>query len=296
MYRRYGVFLIATSLLASGCTQTVRHTNTLLFATNTQIAISAGTSATAQPDVTIGYKRQEAVVMPLVANVASGAGNADELIPCGSPGGTQVSEHEIKETKASTPAENIETFAEKCLIVGENTKSGSRDSYSVLASFGAKFGGRTFGTTPEASVGIAQYFATGVAAQLLAVTGGASIVSTAAQEPMTPAKSAAVAAVMNPDEAQSAALGAANYEQAVKAGIAQGTKALALILQTRICLKDSTIGPKLRDAIVADSRTKVDAKTIIEAGTASQQDLTDYFQTADPVVEKAIAEIVALKC
>lgn len=275
MYRRYGFILIASSLLASGCTQTVRHTNTLLFATNTQIAISAGTSATAQPDITIGYKRQEAVVMPLVANYAPDPKEPGKLVPCGN---------------ATSPP------ADGCLIVGKNGTSGAQDSYSVLASFGAKFGAKGNGPQPEASVGIAQYFATGVAAQLLAATGGASIVTTAAPEAVTPAKAAVVAAVMNPEDAQRAALGVANYEQAVKAGIAKGTQTLGLILQIRSCLKDSTNGPKLRDAIAADSRTKDDAETIIEAGTASQKDLTDYFQTADPAVEKAIAEIVALKC
>ncbi len=121
MYRRYGFILIASSLLASGCTQTVRHTNTLLFATNTQIAISAGTSATAQPDITIGYKRQEAVVMPLVANYAPEPKEPGKLVPCGN---------------ATSPP------ADGCLIVGKNGTSGAQDSYSVLASFGAKFGGK----------------------------------------------------------------------------------------------------------------------------------------------------------
>ena len=274
MHCRLGTLLIASALITSGCAQTVRHTNTLLFATNTQIALSAGTSATAQPDITLGYKRQEAVVMPLVANYAPYPHEPGKLVPCAS----------------------ATSVLADCLIVGKNEKTGSHDSYSVLASFGAKFSGLTGGTKPEANVGIAQYFATGVAAQLLALTGGASIVSTAAPEAMTPSTAAAVAAVMNPEDAQRAVLGVADYDKAVADGVAKGIQTLGLIMQTRICLKDSTTGPKLREALAADSRTKDDAKTIIEAGSASQKDLTDYFLIVDPAVEKAIAEIVALKC
>ena len=85
--------------------------------------------------------------MPLVANYAPDPKEPGKLVPCGNA--------------ASPPADG-------CLIVGKNGTSGAQDSYSVLASFGAKFGGKSSGTTPEASVGIAQYFATGVAAQLLA--------------------------------------------------------------------------------------------------------------------------------
>jgi hypothetical protein len=234
--------------------------------------------------------------MPLVANVANGAGNADELIPCGSPGGTQVSEHEIKETKASTSAENTKAFSEKCLIVGENTKSGSRDSYSVLASFGAKFGGRAFGTTPEASVGIAQYFATGVAAQLLAVTGGASIVSTAAQEPMTPAKSAAVAAVMNPEEAQSAALGVANYEQAVQVGVAAGLKRNLIASTGAACFKDPAKANNLLAGLNSVETLKDKASDLEAAGKNSADALSIYLQDTGSSVQKEFSSQILKHC
>ncbi len=296
MYRRYGFILIASSLLASGCTQTVRHTNTLLFATNTQIAISAGTSATAQPDITIGYKRQEAVVMPLVANVANGAGSADELIPCGSPGGKQDSKHEIKDTKTSIPAENTKTFAEKCLIVGENTKSGSRDSYSVLASFGAKFGGRSSGATPEASVGIAQYFATGVAAQLLAATGGASIVTTAAQQPASPEKAAVVAAVMNPEEAQSAALGVANYEQAVQVGVAAGLKRNLIASTGAACFKDPAKANNFLAGLNSVETLKDKASDLEAAGKNSADALSIYLQDTGSSVQKEFSSQILKHC
>lgn len=62
-----------------------------------------------------------------------------------------------------------------CLLVGIN--GSAQDSYSVLASFGAKFDGAAQGSGAHAKGGLAQYFATGMAAQLLALNGGASVVA-----------------------------------------------------------------------------------------------------------------------
>lgn len=275
MYRRYGFILIASSLLASGCTQTVRHTNTLLFATNTQIAISAGTSATAQPDITIGYKRQEAVVMPLVANYAPDPKEPGKLVPCGNA--------------ASPPADG-------CLIVGKNGTSGAQDSYSVLASFGAKFGGKSSGTTPEASVGIAQYFATGVAAQLLAATGGASIVTTAAQQPASPEKAAVVAAVMNPEEAQSAALGVANYEQAVQVGVAAGLKRNLIASTGAACFKDPAKANNLLAGLNSVETLKDKASDLEAAGKNSADALSIYLQDAGSSVQKEFSNQILKHC
>jgi hypothetical protein len=275
MYRRYGFILIASSLLASGCTQTVRHTNTLLFATNTQIAISAGTSATAQPDITIGFKRQEAVVMPLVANYAPDPKEPGKLVPCGN---------------ATSPP------ADSCLIVGKNGTSGAQDSYSVLASFGAKFGGKSSGATPEASVGIAQYFATGVAAQLLAATGGASIVTTAAQQPASPEKAAVVSAVMNPEEAQSAALGVANYEQAVQVGVAAGLKRNLIASTGAACFKDPAKANNLLAGLNSVETLKDKASDLEAAGKNSADALSIYLQDAGSSVQKEFSNQVLKHC
>jgi hypothetical protein len=56
----------------------------------------------------------------------------------------------------------------------------------VLATFGGTFGASTStnpGPTAAANAGIAQYFATGLAARILADRGGAQLVSTAATSP-----------------------------------------------------------------------------------------------------------------
>ncbi|MDP3029794.1 MAG: hypothetical protein Q8O04_09930 [Deltaproteobacteria bacterium] len=73
---------------------------------------------------------------------------------------------------------------ENCLFIGtvckdkecKDKECKDRDTYSVLASFGAKFSGEAAGG-PKATGGLAQYFATGLAARILAKEGGAKIVS-----------------------------------------------------------------------------------------------------------------------
>jgi len=275
MYRRYGFLLIASTVLASGWTLTVRHSNTLLFATNTQVALSVGTNATAQPDVTIGYKRQEAVVMPLVANYAPNPKEPGKLVPCKSPQGPPAPE---------------------CLIIGKNGTANAQDSYSVLASFGAKFGGRTDGTAPEASVGIAQYFATGVAAQLLAATGGASIISTAAQQPASAERAAVVAAVMDPASAQRSALGAANYDRAVELGDAAGLKRNLIASNGATCFKDAATGPKLMAGLKEVDVLKDKATELETAGKESADALSRYLQEIGTAAQKEFSNQILKHC
>jgi len=134
-----------------------RHSNTLVFGTNTSFGLTAGTSAANVPSVSVGYQRQEAVVMPLVANVKDVGG---VLQPCDISPAIAVGDG-----GADTPP---------CMLVGRRDKS--LDTYSVLGSFGATFGAS--GAKGEAQGGLAQYFATGLAAQLLATRGGAALVAT----------------------------------------------------------------------------------------------------------------------
>lgn len=181
MYRRFHAqlaALIALPLLAGGCTQMTRHSNMMVFGTNTVLGVRVGSSAANVGSVDIGYTRQEAVVMPLVANVAS-PGDPSLLVPCamaqptpppGGGGGVPA--------VMPPPPPNPAAIARvnPCLLVAVNAAEGARDSYSVLASFGASFGGSS--SSGEAKAGLAQYFATGLAAQLLALNGGAAVVAT----------------------------------------------------------------------------------------------------------------------
>jgi hypothetical protein len=151
----------AITLLSAGlgaCVQATRHSNTMLFGTSTQFGIRAGQSATSVPEINVGYARQEAVVMPLVANTSD---NGTYQTPCN--------------VSAGIPAPPAGLVVHPCLLVAVNGKA--QDSYSVLASFGAQFDGSVQAGGTGVKGGLAQYFATGVAAQMLAISGGASVVA-----------------------------------------------------------------------------------------------------------------------
>ena len=161
MRRRFfgiaGTALIGITL--GGCVQMTRHSNTLVFGTNTSFGIKVGTDATSTPGITIGYNRQEAVVMPLVANTDDD-GNTQK--PCPKP---------------NAPAGASPVLDASCILIGKQSTD-TYDSYSVMASFGAKFSASGKPNDPGAGGQIAQYFATGLAARTLAARAGAAAVST----------------------------------------------------------------------------------------------------------------------
>ncbi|MCM0031888.1 hypothetical protein [Sandarakinorhabdus limnophila] len=144
---------VMVGAMLSGCAQMTRHSNTLVFGTNTSFGIKVGTDAASTPGVTVGYSRQEAVVMPVVANTADN-GNVQAPCPVGTGGVGGA-------------------IAEVCLLRASD--GGKKDAYSVLASFGTKYAAG--GGTPNANGQIVQYFATGIAAQKLAENGGAAAIA-----------------------------------------------------------------------------------------------------------------------
>jgi len=146
--------------MTSGCVQATRHSNMMVFGTNTSFGIKVGTAPNQVPSVVVGYDRQEAVLMPLLANTVDlkNAGIGENLLsPCPvSPSGAAAQIH-------------------PCLFAAR--RGDAIDAYSVLASFGANFEGGNTATNATAKGGLAQYFSTGMAAQILALTGGASVVA-----------------------------------------------------------------------------------------------------------------------
>jgi len=128
-----------------------KHGDAVLFGTNTQFGIDASVDpSTTAPKVTVGYKRQEFVWMPLLAN----------------------GEHSVLTEKNKKP------FDETLKYVGKH--GNDSDMYSVLASFGTKYDAQAAPADVRVGGGIAQYFATGLAARALAQAGGASLVNTQA--------------------------------------------------------------------------------------------------------------------
>jgi len=172
MHRRFHAQLAALAalpLLAGGCAM-MPHSNMVVFGTNTVLGVRVGTAATQVPSIDIGYSRQEAVLMPVVAN-ATLATDRTKAVPCDLSANVKLVAGQVD------PQDGPVLAPHPCLLVATNDREGARDSYSVLASFGANFGGSSKTTEATAQGGLAQYFATGMAAQLLALNGGAAVVA-----------------------------------------------------------------------------------------------------------------------
>lgn len=151
------------------------HSNTLVFGTTTKVAIDVAQEPTGALGVTIGYKRHEAVWMPLIANKE---GNG-KLMP----------------NSCSTDA---------CTKLVGTTGSTAVDTYSVLATFSGDMSGS--GKSADAKGSVAQYFATGFAARSLAERGGAAVVNSAATEPVDPDVQRAAKEIIETKNAQIAAI------------------------------------------------------------------------------------------
>lgn len=158
--------LINSLFFIDGCA-TPRHTNTLIFATNTKVAIDVSQDPTGALGVTLGYKRQEGVWMPLLANKAADS-SGKNLIPDACAGDACKS------------------------FIGSSGGAGNedKDTYSVLATFGGSTGGDA--KDGKANASVAQYFATGLAARLLAQNGGAAMVNTGAEPAVQTVKTVTV--------------------------------------------------------------------------------------------------------
>ena len=167
--------LIALAALAAGCMQQP-HNNVLLFGTDTKVALDVSSSATSggAPQLTLGYRRAEAVWMPLVVNDYTCVGND----PNQCTAKTAYEEEKVTDangvvTERKFPSEYTGETVVKTTSGGSTTvEKTERDAYAVFASFGAKFAGEATGTNAQASGGLAQFFATGVAAQRLAESDG----------------------------------------------------------------------------------------------------------------------------
>lgn len=159
MRRIYTVIAIA---LLNGCA--AKHHDVLLFGTDTSFGVNVGAdpAAATVTNVAIGYRRREAVFMPLLAN------GVDSKAPL------------TGDAKYQGSAEGSVPCDKGC---------GGTDTYSVFASFG----GRASGKTGAAGLQVAQFFATGIAAQRLAKNERASeLVATGA--PQATAEAAAAEA------------------------------------------------------------------------------------------------------
>jgi len=113
----------AAMLLLGGCA-TPEHSNTLIFGTTTKFALDVSQDPTGALGVTLGYRRQEAVWMPLLPN----QGKSGERAPA-----------DCRDRKDCP------------MFVAED--GADRDTYSVFASFG----GSGAGGVGAAEAGAAQF-------------------------------------------------------------------------------------------------------------------------------------------
>ena len=236
MRRIYTVIAIA---LLNGCA--TKHHDVLLFGTDTSFGVNVGAdpAAATVTNVSIGYKRREAVFMPLLANgmdseaTIDGAnakyqGSAEGSAPCG-------------------------------------TNCGGIDTYSVFASFG----GRATGKTGEAGLQVAQFFATGIAAQRLAKNDRASeLVATGAPEATADAAAAeatvAKAMLIRPEDFSPGVRLAMAKETILQNNDAEAVKTYmtaadgTINATKRDCLLQGTSGFQKRQVLAADTLLKLD--------------------------------------
>lgn len=259
--RYVGLLACAVLPLLGGCVQATRHSNTMVFGTNTSLAAKIGTGVNQVPELSVGYSRQEAVIMPLLANTADADG---KLVPCGTK---EVDGEIVTSTITDSPG-----VPHPCKFVATKTDSNgiiSQDSYSVLASFGANVKARAPGpnsTNSDIGIGLAQYFATGVAAQLLAANGGAAVVSVseAAKESAISTKTgAATAAVTGTNLAASLIEDEATLQEQINGPWACGNPATDRANFSKIVAHAGQNLPDGSWVLVAPATTITQARTII---------------------------------
>lgn len=149
----------SAALALAGCA----HNDVLVFGTHTQLALDVQSASVqgGSPAITVGYKRTEAVWMPLVVN-----GKDSSVVgPCTKDPASgkcraPVGDEWVPEAAKYQSREVIEPTDGKPKV----TRS---DAYSVFASLGATFN-TSAGSSDQAQGGIAQFFATGNAATSIA--------------------------------------------------------------------------------------------------------------------------------
>lgn len=146
--RLWSLIAVAATGLLAGCA----HNDVLVFGTSTTIGLDVQTASTqgAAPSLVLGYRREEAVWMPLLAN-----GRDSKLALC--------TEHDDNTCRAQARAGPLR----HAMYQSRYTPRGGTervDAYSVFASLGANFNGDARREGVNAGGGLAQFFATGAAA------------------------------------------------------------------------------------------------------------------------------------
>lgn len=262
--------LIALAALAAGCVQQP-HNNVLLFGTDTKVALDVSSSATSggAPQLTLGYRRAEAVWMPLVANEQTCDANGD-----------------CRTATASSDGSN-----EPKVLEGLDFRTnGGRDSYSVFASFGAKFSGEATPGGAGAQGGLAQFFATGIAAQRLASNPGVETVLKVNNGDAADAESTATASEADAAAQTAASDAALGKERAKLAADFKESDGLKLAAVRGCVLSSATAKANFIAAIPSDVKTANDKFLDDEINRInSEARFTSWWQQLSEETEKPIA-------
>lgn len=151
----------------------------LVFGTDTKVALDVSGDPTGQPSFTLGYKRREAVWLPLAAGHSLShrcMGGSGGKLNCTATDQSILATHVCVEPPKGTES-NATAAGEPMFCLSPGTlmakfvgkKNAQEDAYSVMASFGLD--------SSDGNAKIAQYLATGFAARALAESGGAALVS-----------------------------------------------------------------------------------------------------------------------
>jgi hypothetical protein len=199
--------------------------------------------------------------MPVVANTAhrTGRDGSDLLEPC-----------DLSQPVAATGSARF--VVHPCSLVAVNGTA--MDSYSVLASFGANFEASQ-STSATARGGLAQYFATGMAAQLLALNGGASVVAVgeAARESAAhPPPAGEVRSLFGNPAAYSTGAGLVTPYQTFEASLLQRVDAATSNddLLTKLRAFEQAAGIPAAASIIGSCDTKDNCRTTINDGAYGQ--------------------------
>ncbi len=159
---------IAAALILGGCG--TAGNEVMVFGTDTKVALDISGDPTGAPSFTLGYKRREAVWLPLSAG---GGGIPTHLCLPGAPPlicasiadmpqkGSHVCHPVTENNNAQTPDGKAKLLCvgagdvKRSLYIGTGGKE-PKDAYSVMASFGLK-------SDVAGETQIAQFFATGMA-------------------------------------------------------------------------------------------------------------------------------------
>lgn len=175
--------MAAISGILVSCATDRPHNDVLIFGTSTKLAldVSAPVQNAGIPEFTLGYKRQEAVWMPLKPSDAETNRDksarareaANALTSCYQTLALTVPDLKQRRTICMgvvLPSDKYVSYASG-LNADKGGNGGEIDTYSVFASFGASGNLSSSG----ASGNLAQFFATGIAAQRLGANPGVGV-------------------------------------------------------------------------------------------------------------------------